>query len=150
IAPEGELEQLELAWSSDDEALDTYRISSRFSGLGMQAYAGLPGFSNLAGSIEADQAGGNVTLNAREAALDFKGIMRGPIPLASLDGSVRWRKTSDDVEVSTTGLALANAHLAGNISGRYLHDGDNGGYLDLKADLDRADARHASVYYPLI
>src|SRR5690606_31810996 len=82
--------------------------------------------------------------------LDFKGIMRGPIPLASLDGSVRWRKTGDDVEVSTTGLALANAHLAGNISGRYLHDGDNGGYLDLKADLDRADARHASVYYPLI
>lgn len=150
ISPAGQLKQLELSWTSDGDTLSAYSVKSGFSALGMQPYEHLPGFSNLAGSIDADEDGGSVTLDARDAALDFKQVMRGPIPLDGLDGSVRWRKTGDDIEVSTSGLALHNAHLAGTVSGRYLHDGVEGGYLDLKADLDRADAKYASVYYPLI
>jgi uncharacterized protein (TIGR02099 family) len=150
ISPAGQLKQLELSWTSDGNALTAYSIRSDFSGLGMQPYQHLPGFSNLAGSIKADEDGGNVTLNTREAVLDFEQVMRGPIPLDKLDGNVRWRKEGDAMTVSTNGLSLANAHLAGTISGRYLHDGVKGGYLDLKGNLDRADARFAPTYYPLI
>lgn len=156
IAPVGTLHQLEMRWQSDPKAANTgalpgeYTLRSRFKGLGMQAYQLVPGFSNLSGSIDADQTSGTLTLDSQRALLDFKQTMRWPIPADKLTGQVKWVNSKGKTEIRTNNLAIANAHLAGTISGSYQHNGIKGGYLNMNAKFSRADAKFAHYYYPII
>lgn len=150
ISPVGRLQQLKMSWTSTGKAMDAYNFSSRFAQLGMQPYQRFPGFSNLSGSIKATETGGTVTLDSREATVELKEIFRRPLPADKLSGVVRWQRDNDKTDIRLNNIAVENAHLAGSVNGQYVHDGDAGGMLDLKASLNRADARFAPNYYPLI
>lgn len=150
IAPEGKLQKLALSWKSDRGFPRQYSISSRFSGLGMQAYKNIPGFSNLSGDIRADESSGTLTLDTQQAMLDFRHILRWPIPADKLTGTLRWNRDGKQTTIRASDIKLANAHLAGTINGRYLLNGIKSGHLDLSAGFDRADAQYAKNYYPLI
>lgn len=156
IAPVGALQKLELRWKSDPKAANTgalpseYSLRGRFKGLGVQAYQQFPGFSNLSGSIDADQTTGALTLDSQQALLDFKQTMRWPIPADKLTGQVKWLNSKDKTDIRVSNLAIANAHLAGTINGSYQYNGIKGGYLDLNARFGHADARFAHYYYPML
>jgi uncharacterized protein (TIGR02099 family) len=151
ISPTGKLQQLKLGWRGDQALPDDYSIESRFSGLGMQPYQHIPGFSNLSGKINANETGGSLTLDTQQAVLDFRHVMRMPLPADKIAGLLRWTRNGKRTEIRTSNLDIANAHLAGTLNGRYVHDGGpEGGYLDLNAHLNRADASFAQYYYPLI
>lgn len=157
ISPQGELRRLSLRWknaSTDAQGQvtlpETYTIRTQFAGLGMQAYDKLPGFSNLSGGLEANETRGVLTLNTREAMLDFSKVFREPIPADKLTGQIQWIRSKNRTEYRLNKLALTNTHLAGTASGRYLDNEIKGGFIDLQAAVSRADARYASTYYPLI
>jgi uncharacterized protein (TIGR02099 family) len=156
IAPVGALQKLEMRWKNDPKAANTgalpseYSLRGRFKGLSIQAYQQVPGFSNLSGSVDADQSTGTLTLDSQQTLLDFKQIMRWPIPAEKLTGQVKWVNSKDKTEVRVSNLAISNAHLEGSINGSYQHNGIKGGYLDLNAKFDHADAKFAHYYYPMI
>jgi uncharacterized protein (TIGR02099 family) len=155
LAPVGALQKLNLRWKSDPKtntgALPgEYSLHGRFKGLGIQAYQQIPGFSNISGSMDADQTSGTLTLDSQQALLDFKQTMRWPIPADKLAGQVKWVNSKDKTEIRANNLAIANAHLAGIINASYQHNGIKGGYLDLNAKFDHADAKFAHYYYPMI
>ncbi|HZV98891.1 MAG TPA: YhdP family protein, partial [Methylophilaceae bacterium] len=156
LAPSGKLQKLELRWKGKPQPENSkkfsmpaeYTLRSRFSGLGMQAYEKIPGFSNLSGSIDTNESIGILTLNSQQATLNFKQELRWPIPVDKLSGMVKWNRSGNKTEFRTSGIAIANQHLAGNISGSYLHNGIKGGYLNLDARFAHADIRFAPYYYP--
>lgn len=157
IDPEGRLRKLSMRWKgamADAEGKyklpDTYSIRTQFAGVGIKAYEKLPGFTNLSGGLDANESRGVLTLNTRQATLDFSNIFRAPIPADTLTGQLRWTSTGTKREFRFNNLALSNAHLSGSANGRYLDTGSRGGFVDMQAAVSRVDAHYASVYYPLV
>lgn len=150
LAPVGMLHSLELRWKGGQGFPDKYTIRSQFSGLGMQPYEVIPGFSNLSGSIDANEKIGTATISSRQAQLNFDKIMRWPIPVDTLTGQVNWRKSGDKAEIRVSNLTLSNPHLAGTINASFNQNGVKGGYLDLNAKFGNADAKFAHYYFPKV
>ncbi|HEU4708892.1 MAG TPA: DUF3971 domain-containing protein, partial [Methylophilaceae bacterium] len=157
VGPQGELRKLSLHWKGSTanetgkyKLPEEYTLRTQFAGLGIKAFDAVPGFSNLSGGIDANESRGMLTLNAKEAILDFSKVFRTPIPADTLKGQIQWTRGKDGLDFRFHNLALANAHLAGSVNGRYLDRTGRDGYLDLQAALSRADAKYARTYYPLI
>jgi len=157
ISPAGELRKLSLHWkgaTADAEGKyklpESYSIRTQFAGLAMHAYDKFPGFTNLSGGLDANEDKGVLTLNSRQATVDFSKVFRTPIPADALTGQVQWTRTGNNTEFRINRLAWSNAHVAANAKGRYLNNGIKGGFIDMQATASRADARFASNYYPLI
>lgn len=150
IQPVGKLQKVDLRWKGSKDTLQEYTLRSQFSGLGIQAYQDFPGFSNLGGSIDADEKNGSLTINTEKATLDFKKILRWPIPADKLSGQVKWRNRHGKTDIDVNNLAIANPHLTGTINASYSNNGVKGGNLDLTGKFGHADAKFAPFYYPLI
>lgn len=150
IKPIGDLHKLSLEWLSKGGFPEKYKLRTQFSDLGMQPYGKIPGFSQLSGSINADEKGGSLTLNSRQAELDFKGILRWPLPADKLTGQVKWKTNNGQPEVRISNLNIANHHLAGAINASYQHNPSQGDTLELVGKLNRVDGKYARFYYPLV
>jgi uncharacterized protein (TIGR02099 family) len=150
IAPVGTLKKLEMRWKGDQNIPSEYTFRSQFSGLGMQAYQNIPGFTNLSGSVDADETNGTLTINAQQAQLDLKKILREPIPADQLTGQVKWHNSKGKTEIRVNKLAIANPHIAGTINASYLHKDDNNDEVDLVGKFGQANGKFAHFYYPII
>ncbi len=157
--PKGTLNDLLLEWEGQENSAGLmtkkYLLNSKFTGLGVTAQplesgTSIPGFSNLSGTIHADERGGKLNLNTQNAQLDFKGILRWPIPADKLSGDVSWGIASNATTITVSKLAISNPHIAGVIEGSYLMDGKKGGLLDLKGKFGKGNAKYAAFYYPLV
>lgn len=149
MAPKGVLNNLVLQWQGRQQKTLSYLIDTSFHGLSAQAHHKLPGFTNLTGNIKADQRAGLLNLDTKNAQLDFKDILRQPIPVNKLHGEILWDIEDKETEVQVNQLAISNAHLAGIVNAIYRHD-QKGGYLDLKGKFGQGNAQFASFYYPIM
>lgn len=156
MAPHGRLEQLSLSWSGVWSAPAAYTLRTRFSELGMSAYALLPGFSGLSGMIDASQSGGSASVSSRKAELDFPRVFaESRIPLSQFDANARWSHENGRLSVSFPKIEFANADAAGSFSGVYRTRAPEAhthspGEIDLTGHLTRADVGAVPRYVPLI
>lgn len=150
ISPKGRLQQLSLGWSGDATSPEKYSLRSNFDAMGINAYRGVPGFSNVNGSIDATQAGGTLNLEAKNATLDLKNILRLPTPADNLSGQIKWTNKNSILDVKISNLAIANPHVAGTINASYRYNGKGSGEIDLTAKLGHADGRFGHYYYPIV
>ena len=150
IAPRGRLHKFSLNWRGDASNPEQFALRSSFDGLGINAFRGVPGFSNVNGTINANQAAGTLNLEAKNASIDLKNILRLPTPADKLSGQVKWTRKNDLLDVKVSNLAIANPHIAGTINATYQYDGKDSGNIDLTAKLGHADGKFAYYYYPLV
>ncbi len=150
IAPLGTLQGLKLHWVGNQEKSTAYSISSAFNGLSIQSFGKSPGFTNLTGTVVANQNGGLIKLNTQNSLMDFKQILRWPIPVDKLNGQVSWKINPDKIVFNTENLLISNAHLAGSINANYVLNGIKGGHLDLHAKFGKGNAKYAYYYYPIM
>lgn len=150
IKPVGELHKLNMAWTSHGGFPEKYKLSTQFSDLGMRPYMHIPGFKQLSGSINADQDGGNLTLSSRNAELEFKDILRWPLPADKLTGQVKWKTNDGKPEIRVSNLNISNRHLAGAINANFQHNPTQGDMLELVGKLNRVNGEYARFYFPLI
>lgn len=149
-APKGKLENLAFDWTANNGNTSSYQLSSKFSQLGMQAQNQIPGFTNLSGEIKATQKGGQLILNTTRAELDFKDILRWPVPIDRIQGKLAWTIKNKITEISARDLQVSNPHLSGTLNASYLMDGVKNGYLDLSAQFSNGNAKYATFYYPIM
>jgi len=149
-SPQGRLENLYMSWAASNDLTTSYQINSKFNLLGMQPHQQIPGFTNLAGEIKATQKGGQVTLNTARAELNFKDILRWPVPIDRMQGKLAWTIKDKVTEITARDLQLSNPHLSGTLNASYLMDGIKDGYLDLSGQFSNGNAKFASFYYPII
>ena len=154
LSPTGTLDDLALSWEGNSSTTKSYQLSTKFNGLGIKSYEKIPGFDNLTGVIKANQNVGKVSLNTQNAKLDFKGILRWPIPADKLAGDIHWDIANQPNKIQKTNILVSNLsitspHLAGSINGNYTID-SKGDVIDLTAKFNRGDAKYAPFYYPTI
>lgn len=151
LSPVGELQALVLSYEGETSKPGKYKISTTFNKLGVTAHQKIPGFSNLAGTIEADEDGGEIMLNAQNAALDFKDILRWPIPANQLNAQLNWRINGEnDTKIKVKELFISSPHLTGSINASYDMHHTKGGFLDLTGKFSKGNAQYALFYYPIM
>ncbi len=150
LSPSGTLKNLKLHWAGTQEKTKAYSINTGFNGLSLEAFEQVPGFTNLTGDITATQHGGLITFNSENALLDFKQVLRWPIPLDKLNGQVSWKIYPDKTVFNSENLKVSNAHLTGSINANYIMNGIKGGHLDLNGKFGKVNAKYANYYYPMI
>ena len=150
LAPVGELQALTLGYEGEASKPNTYKINTSFKKLGLTAYQKTPGFSNLSGSIVADEDGGEVILNSQNSILDFKDNLRWPIPADKLSGQIIWELNGDKAKIRTKELFISSPHLTGTVNASYDMNHIKGGYLDLVGKFGKGNAKYALFYYPIM
>ncbi|MES2635963.1 MAG: YhdP family protein [Pseudomonadota bacterium] len=147
--PVGVLHALSLNFEGSANKPERYQINTEFNQLGIQAFQNVPGFSGLTGEIQADQDGGEIILASQNATLDFKDILRWPIPASKLSGEVNWQIRQNNKVIKAEKLFISSPHITGTVNASY-NLNNKGGYLDLTGQFNKGDAQYAPFYYPII
>jgi uncharacterized protein (TIGR02099 family) len=154
FAPTGKLQALNLSWQGEVNAeiakTSTYKISTAFNQLGLTPYQKVPGFSNLAGKLQANEVGGSVTLQSQNAMLNLKDILRWPIPATQLTGLVSWKVDGDKAKINAKDIFITSPHITGTVNASYDKNNVKGGYLNLTGKFAKGSTKYAPFYYPLI
>lgn len=150
LSPTGKFDDLLLSWEGKQSVTIKYQLNAKFNNLGILAYEKIPGFSNLTGEIKTNQNSGRVSLHTQNAKLDFKDVLRWPIPADKLNGDILWDTNGTVTKVQVSQLNISNPHLTGTLNAEYLMDGNKGGFLDLTGKFGKGNAKYASFYYPTI
>jgi uncharacterized protein (TIGR02099 family) len=150
LAPTGQLADSRLEWTGPFDAPQRFSARVRFSDLAMRPRGTIPGFAGLAGTLEATQDRGKLSLSSTKCALEFPRVFPDPhIAFDSLAGDIDWeRDRAGALAVRVASLSFANSHASGNLFGSYAWRGEGPGSLDLSAVLNRADGRHTAKYLP--
>jgi uncharacterized protein (TIGR02099 family) len=146
-----------------------YRFKAQLQGISLAAQepppglsakghprAGVPGFENLWGSVDADETHGTVTLDTVNAALTIPGAFDDPrLTFDRLRGRGNWTITPaapgeqhKRLAVTVSELSVANADTAGSLVANYTNPGHGRGSLDLKADIEQAAVARIVRYLP--
>lgn len=122
-----------------------YQADVAFTDLRLQPWQGSPGLSGLAGQFRLDQHGGTLHLNSDSVHIDSD-LLRGPVTLTTLTGTVNWRPTADGPTVTVTVARVGNADL--QLRGHGSLRLTDKPYLDLELDLDSGNLGRIPAYLP--
>ena len=151
-APAGRVNELKIDWVGELPRPGQFSARGRFTRLGMRAYAGVPGFSGLSGSIDGNERSGSVSLNAEKVVFDLAGRLSEPrLELDTLTGQLGWSHSRDDLlEVRVANLSVANKDAAGSLFGSWQAAAAGGGpgTVDITARLTRANGSATPRYLP--
>ncbi|NOT14014.1 MAG: TIGR02099 family protein [Methylotenera sp.] len=150
MAASGTLNHIDAHWKAQHDITTDYEVEADFNQLSLQAYEKTPGFTNLSGHLQANIKQGQLQLNAQNAKLDFKDILRWSIPADQLSGKITWVTNKNITTIDVHQLNIRNTHLSGSINARYLMDGIKGGHLDLTGQFGNGNAKYAPFYYPIM
>ena len=144
----GTLQDGAIEWSGRVEAPTRYSVKAGFRNLGITAHDGMPGATNLSGSIDASEGNGRIRIASEAAALALPRWFAEPIAFDRLSGDIGWQHTGDATQVQLKDVAFANADLSGTTSGTWRSHSGGLGLIDVKAQLTRADLGGAHRYLP--
>ena len=155
----GTLTDLHASWTDDPQSVGGIALRARFDRLSLAARAaeasegaatrpGQPGFQNLSGSIDMAAGSGTLSLASTDTRLAYPGVFPEEFPVARLDARVHWN-TSPTLDISVDEFAISNDDLQLDASGTYRQDASGAPYVDVSANLARANAAAVYRYVPL-
>ena len=147
-APRGSLYDLAVKWNGNWPQLEQHSLKARFVGLGMNAVGRVPGFAGVSGSIDGNEHGGTLNLNAQKAAVELPLVFREKLAFDVLTAQAGWGRKDDQYEIKFNNVAFSNPELAGSVSGIYQTVADGRGVIDVTGGMSRADVRGIGNYMP--
>ncbi|SAK42706.1 hypothetical protein AWB82_00445 [Caballeronia glebae] len=119
--------------------------------------AGIPGVENLWGSVDANEKGGNIAIDTKNAAVIIPGAFDDPrLTFDSLAGRARW-SVADAIApgelrrafaIHLESLRVKNADAEGEATADYWNQGHGRGNLDLKAKVAHLKVTSLVRYLP--
>lgn len=148
MAAQGIAQQVNTTWKYQDQHWQQYQLDADLSHVQSQAYAKLPGLTNWSGQLHIKPNQGSLVLDTQKASIDTAGLLRAPVPIDRLHGTIRWEDNGQKTLISAKNLSFENPHLGLMLNAEYQLGAEGGDYLQLNSQLLRADAKHARNYYP--
>lgn len=150
IAPAGIASQIKARWLYHKDKWQDYALETNLNAIHTQAYEQLPGLKNWSGHLSVRPNAGSLELDTQNASIELAGILRWPVPIDRLQGSIEWDNNGQKTLISTRNLQLSNPHLAARTSLEYQLGAEGGDTIQLQSQIERGDAKHAPFYYPTI
>lgn len=148
-SPKGQILDLAFRWRGELNNPHNYSIKSAFRNLGVATVGRFPGLSGISGNVDADQKGGVISLNSTATKIAFTKVFRESLNFDRFTGQVKWAVNAHNLNLRLSNITFANSHFAGNAFGEYRTLKNSPGWIDLTANLIRADARQVARYMPL-
>lgn len=172
FAPTGRLTDFSAKWQGAYPDIKTYQLKGNFAALSMRpkpaqpaisktrtqaarpAVPGLPGFSNLTGSVDMNEKGGGLKIVADNAILQLPGLFpAADLAFDELGMAARWTVQADNkFQFNVTDARFLHEGMRGKLTARYsttLGGNKAADALELQAHLDQADVRMLGRYLPL-
>jgi uncharacterized protein (TIGR02099 family) len=146
LDPRGALPEIAF-WA--EPAAGVFLATAQLRGVACRPVRGLPGFDNLTGILEVAPDRGRIELDSREIQVDTDGLLRAPIALDKLTGSVNWRRDAGALRLESAGLELANADFGGRFRGSVTIPAGGEPVLDLQGHYRDARVGQAKRYLPV-
>lgn len=148
LDPQGTLPELT---AQIDPAAGVTTVTAAFEDLAWRPTQGLPGCRTLTGTLawRADGSG-QIALQGRRARVDAAGLLRAPITLERLAGTVSWRETAKGLALESPGLELANSDLNARIWGRVTLPPTGAALLDVQGRYRDVQVSAARRYLPTL
>ena len=150
LAPTGQLQAPHLHWEGAANMPTQYQFDTTFKQLSITPTNKIPGFKNLTGKLNANEKGGQVNLKSQNALLNFKNILRWPVPADKLNGEINWAIKDGKTIVSAKELFITSPHITGTVNASYDINNVKGGRIDINGKFSKGNAKFASFYYPRI
>ena len=145
------LDDLRFGWVGELANPASFTAQTRFAGLGMQPWQGVPGFAGVSGSLEATEQSGRVVIDATNVAIAAPDLFAEPaLRFDALTARVRWAPWLPGIELRVDDLTLVNADLSATVAGTYRSTADTPGAVDFSANIARAAGPKVYRYIPLI
>ncbi|UUM21647.1 YhdP family protein [Mycoavidus sp. SF9855] len=143
-----------------------YRFKAQLENIGVAAHTSalantnagqsppvLFGFTNLSGSIDANETRGTLTLASKQTSITLKSIFDEPtLNFDTLTGKMHWQfkrlDSSTLLQVQLPHLSFANADAAGSVHAAWSNDASKQGYLKLSANFERLLVARVPRYLP--
>lgn len=149
LQPKGRFDDLKFRWSGTRPGLDNFSVAARFTALGVRAAGNQPGLSNLSGRVEGDARAGVFQIDSAPLAVRLPGLFRDPsFDFDSMQAHGGWERTPRGHRLTLSGMAFANADMAGSAKGHYELIPGHRGVIDLSAHLSRATGTAVHRYFP--
>ncbi len=174
FAPSGRLKNFSAQWQGTYPDIYRYNIKGQFENLSLKAQAprlavaakgktparphlpGVPGFDNLSGFIDANQNGGNVSLDASDLVLQLPGYFKEPVmDFTAFKMQANWLLADKKpFEFLISDLAFERQGFAGSAKGSVKlpldrKQGEFVGEADLSGTLRNFEIKTIGRYLPL-
>ncbi len=174
FAPRGKLSGFIAQWRGKYPAISAYHVRGRLDGLGIKpqlarlarpasasgpataALPALPGFQNLSGTIDADEQGGSLAVDAKNLVVQLPAWFADPaMPFDQFSMQARWRFGPRDLlQLQLDALNFAQGKLKGSLSGKHqmllsAQPGHPAGIVDLNGTLSGFQLNSIDRYLPL-
>ena len=146
LQPDAELRRLRLRLPIDDYG--DWAFSADFAQLQLQPWQGVPGVQGLAGHIAAEAQHASITLDGRDLPLDATGLLRAPLQLSRLQGTLHWLSEGDDWRLLGDQLQLYTPHFRTRSRLQVRQDAGQPLHMDLITELRDGEVAATSQYLP--
>ena len=123
----GDLSELALELMLFDEKMETFALDAQFENLGYVSFDKGFDLSGFSGRVAADNGGGNLEINTRDARFGVSQLFRDVLDISVLEGLAIWRAGPQGYRVLADGIRLQTP------------DGDAKASLELSLDQDFAN-----------
>jgi uncharacterized protein (TIGR02099 family) len=149
--PSGELRDVKFSISRTGEKILEYDLSGDFSALGYVSPDHGIDIMGFSGSVTADQTGGSLELDTRNARLGLASVFRKALPISHLNGVAVWRSSPDGYRVLANSLELETPHGQADASFELTTNLEFGEpWIDLRASASVNDISQADIYLPTV
>lgn len=114
LAPQGDVPEIQVR---AEPATDAYTVTVQLREAVFQSVDGLPGLGPLTGTLELAPDRGRIALDSGKVRVDTAGLLRAPVTLDTLAGTVSWVRGADGLRLESAGLDFANADLNARVWG---------------------------------
>ncbi|MFO1425059.1 MAG: YhdP family protein [Candidatus Competibacteraceae bacterium] len=132
-----------------EPATGAYAVTAQLREVSFQPVHGLPGFGPLTGILELTPDRGQITLDSRKVRVDTAGLLRAPVTLDTLAGTVSWVRGAGGLRLESAGLDFANADLNGRVWGDVIVPDHGTPLLDLHGRYRDVKVGAARRYLPV-
>ncbi|MFZ6723754.1 YhdP family protein [Undibacterium sp. Ji49W] len=175
FAPKGQLKDFTAKWQGSYPDVASYSIKGQFINLSMQAQPAqlaraktaqlpakaavpaIPGFENLSGQIEANDKGGNFTLDSKDLSLRLSSYFVDPLmPFSRLLMQAQWQFVAQDkliFQINKMDAQQEGMHAV--LSGKHIMSMRHGadaqpGEVDLTGSISGFDLKQLDRYIPTV
>jgi uncharacterized protein (TIGR02099 family) len=147
--PRGVLRNGVLEWRGAIDAPAGYSLKTEFAAIALAAHQGIPGGSNLSGSLDMTERSGRMRLDSQSATVALPKLFADPLAFDTLRGDIGWEHDDDATQVQMTNIGFANSDVSGTAGGTWQSRTSGAGQIDARAQLTRANLASAHRYMPL-
>jgi uncharacterized protein (TIGR02099 family) len=111
LKPSGQLHDSEFQFSYATGAAPAFALRARFENLQFSPSEGMPGVSDLSGSIEGNLQAGYLRLDSNSAVLLAPNVFAAPLALARLQGTLHWERYANLFRIETERMKVRSGAL---------------------------------------